>query len=256
MGFFLMKVATWLLSPLGLALAGVALGGVWLARGQERRGRRMLCAAWLWLWVWSSPWCFFRVGGALERQYPPTAVTALPKADAIVLLGGGMASPNARTRYPELYGGADRGWHAARCYHAGRAPVILFSGVSEGPGMQQFLKDLGVPTNRVLLETASKNTYENSLFVRERLRAMQAKKVILVTSAWHMRRSVMTFERMGMTVVPAGCDYEALSIQGWLTPSSVLYYLPSPEFLARNSAAVKEHLGYWAYALYLRVKRR
>ena len=256
MHFILMKCVTWLLSPLTLGLIGVAAGAFSLARAQTRRGWALFVFAWVWLWVWSSPWAFLWAGGALERQYPSVPVAKLPQADAIVVLGGGLGSPTRQTVYPELYPGADRGWQAARCFHAGKAPVILFSGVSEGPGMRQFLNDLGVPPGKILLEAESRNTFENGVFTREKLKALKAKKVILVTSAWHLRRAVMTFRQMGVEVIPSGCDYEALSLQSWLCPMSVLYYLPSPDFLAKNSIVMKEHIGYWAYWLYLHARRR
>jgi len=201
----------------------------------------------------SSPWFFLIFGGALERQYPPVPVKSLPAADVIVVLGGGIGSSGVRTVYAELYSAADRGWQAARCYHAGKAPLILFSGLGEGAGMKQFLVDLGVPTDKILLESESKNTYENGVFTWEKLKAMNAKKVILVTSAWHMRRALMIFKSRGVEVVPSGSDYEALSLADGLTPGAIQYYLPNADALCKNSAVVKEYLGYWGYWLYLRV---
>ncbi|MDD4017720.1 MAG: YdcF family protein [Kiritimatiellae bacterium] len=250
--FGLMKFVTWLLSPLALGLAGMAAGGVLAVRRDTRRmALAAYAVAFVWLWVWSSPWFFIFFGGALERQYPPAPVDVLPQADAIIVLGGGINSPTPKTVYAELYAGADRGWHAARCFHAGKAPVVLFSGVGEGPGMKQFLVDLGVPPSKIMLESESKNTYENGLFVREKLKAMGAKRVILVTSAWHLRRAVMTFEKIGVEVIPSGADYEALTAKATQTPAMMQFYLPNPDTLYKNSVIMKEYLGYWAYWLHL-----
>ena len=253
--FGLMKFLTWLLSPLALGLAGVLAGGYWVWRDKLRRGLWALALSVVWLWVWSSPWFFILLGGALERGFPPAPVESLSRADAIVVLGGGIGAPTKLTRYPELFPAADRGWHAARCYHAGKAPVILFSGVGEGPGMKQFLTDLGVPSAKIILESESRNTFENGMFTRDKLKDMKAKKVILVTSAWHMRRSVMTFKRMGVDVIPAGTDYEALLTGDTLTPKMLAYYLPNADCLARNAAMLKEHIGYWAYWCWMKMKR-
>jgi uncharacterized SAM-binding protein YcdF (DUF218 family) len=253
--FGLMKFLTWLASPLVLGLAGVLVGGYWVWRDNLRRGLWVSALSAVWLWVWASPWFFILIGGALERGYPPAKAETLPRADAIVVLGGGIGAQTRLTQYAELFSGADRGWHAARCYHAGKAPVILFSGMGEGPGMKQFLVDLRVPPDKIILETESWNTYENGLFTREKLKAMKAKKVILVTSAWHLRRSMLTFERMGMEVIPAGADYEALTAEGSTSPGMMAFWLPSADCLCKSSAMLKEHIGYWAYWCWLKVKK-
>jgi uncharacterized SAM-binding protein YcdF (DUF218 family) len=250
--FGLMKFLTWLASPLALGLAGVLAGGYWVWRDNLRRGLWALAVSVVWLWVWASPWFFILLGGALERGFPPARVETLPRADAIVVLGGGIGAPTARTVYPELFSSADRGWQAARCYHAGKAPVILFSGMGEGAGMKQFLTDLGVPSAKIILEPESRNTFENGAFTKAKLKELKAKKVILVTSAWHLRRSVMTFSKLGVDVIPSGADYEALSLSAARTPRMLQYYLPDAWCLAMNSAMLKEHIGYWAYWCWLR----
>lgn len=251
--FGVMKLMTWLLSPLALGLAGFAWGGFLMWRGKRRCAVSLTVLAFAWLWLWSSPWFYLALGGPLEQQYPPVPVETLPQADAIVVLGGGLGSPTPYTVYPELYQGSDRGWQAARCFHAGKAPFILFSGVGEGLGMKQFLVDLGVPATNIVLESESKNTYENGLFVRAKLKELKAHKVILVTSAWHLRRAMLAFKKMKVAVIPSGCDYEALSSQGTLTPGMQMYYLPAPDVLMRSTAVCKEIIGYWAYWLYFQV---
>ena len=249
--FNLMEFITWFLSPLTLAVFGVLLGGYWVWRDHLRRGLWALALSVVWLWVWASPWFFILIGGALERAYPPAKPESLPRADAIVVLGGGIKSPTHLTPDADLTTAADRGWHAARCYHAGRAPLILFSGVGEGPGMRRFLIDLKVPADKIVLETDSKNTYQNSLFTREKLKEIKAKRVLLVTSAWHMRRSLLVFKHMGVEAIPAATDYEALSARGMLSPSCLTYYLPTADCLNKSSAVQKELIGYWAYRAYL-----
>jgi uncharacterized SAM-binding protein YcdF (DUF218 family) len=129
--------------------------------------------------------------------------------------------------------------------------LILFSGVGEGPGMRRFLIDLKVPADKIVLETDSKNTYQNSLFTREKLKEIKAKRVLLVTSAWHMRRSLLVFKHMGVEAIPAATDYEALSTRGMLSPSCLTYYLPTADCLNKSSAVQKELIGYWAYRAYL-----
>ena len=251
MGMFLMKFATWLMSPFAIGLFLILAGLVFLRRERRRSAWTAFSLSFAWLWVWSSPWFYILIGTPLENLYPPQDVHSLPKADAIVVLGGGSgAAVPPHTLQPELFSAADRGWQAARCYKAGKAPVVLFSGVSEAPGMKSFLTDLGVPSKAIILEGASRNTFENASFTKKKLDELKANRVILVTSAWHMRRSVAVFKRFGVEVIPFGADYEARFSKGVRSPSKLSYWLPGPEILMSNSYIVKEYIGAVAYAIY------
>ena len=251
MGMFLMKFATWLLSPLAIGLFLILAGFILLWRDRRRIACTAFLLSFVWLWIWSSPWFYILIGTPLENLYPPRDVHALPKADVIIVLGGGAgAAVPPHTLQPELFSAADRGWQAARCYKAGKAPYVLFSGVSEAPGMKAFLEDLGVPAKAIILEGASRNTYENAAFTKKKLAELKAKRVILVTSAWHMRRSVAVFKRFDVEVIPFGADYEARFAKGVRTPSKLSYWLPTPEILLNNSYILKEYIGAVAYAIY------
>jgi uncharacterized SAM-binding protein YcdF (DUF218 family) len=142
--------------------------------------------------------------------------------------------------------GADRVWHAARIYRAGKAPLILLSGgsdrdldtTSEAAAMQVFLRDLGVPDAAMLLEEHSRTTHENAVNSAELLNARGIRRILLVTSALHMRRAVLEFEGQGLTVIPATTDVEAVAMP--LTP---LRLLPDADALAGSARAFKELAG-------------
>jgi len=239
-----------LASPLGvgfaLMLAALVCGwrGNWWGRAFS-----LLCIAWF--AFWSAPQTMLWLGGALERDYPPVALADVQSADAIVILGGGMSSPVGKMVYPELYGGADRIWHAARLYKAGKAPLIIFSGVVEGPGAKQFLRDLGVPGKDVILEEKSGNTVENIRNSKALCEEKKIKKVLLVTSAFHMRRTMRTCELAGFEVIPAATDHEVLCWQEWSKAGvgGIRLFLPSPGVFAFNSVIAKEYVGLWAIKL-------
>lgn len=73
-------------------------------------------------------------------------------------------------------------------------------------------------------------------------------RILLVTSSWHMRRSLLMFRKYapGVEVVPAACDYEATI---WSDSFSFFSLLPGAELLFRNTYMVKEIIGYWGYRL-------
>ncbi len=244
------KFLTWLASPMVLGVLAWLLAWRSARRGERRRSRVLLAGALLWTLVWSSPLFYAWFGYTLERDYPPVPVAEIAPADAIVLLGGGMSPPAGPVRYPELSAAADRVWHAARLYQAGKAPVIIPSGNLESRSSAVLLRDLGVPAAAIRVEDASRNTAENALLSKQVLDELGARRVILVTSAFHMRRAQMLYERLGLEVVPAATDHEATHLRARNRTSGVRYkLLPDPESLARNTYILKEYIGYWVYRL-------
>jgi uncharacterized SAM-binding protein YcdF (DUF218 family) len=243
-----------LVSPLGTALLLALLAAVLTLAGRSRASWRG-AARWVaglavgWLWLWSTPVASHALRAWLEAQAGPAAVQDVPAAPVIVVLGDGIRGPRAPERpYPDLTQAADRVWHAARLYHAGKAPWVLVSGgtvrpvdVSEAQSMQIFLQDLGVPATAVIQEPDSLNTGTNALHTARLLRVRGVDRVILVTSALHMRRARLEFEAQGLQVHPAPADFEAL----WRRHDA-RDWLPRAEALEGSARAFKECLGYLA----------
>jgi len=234
--------------PLGtsLSLGLLALGAATLAR--QRLALAAGAAAIVWLWVWSTPAVSDWLRGSIERKVPAVTASAMPSADAIVVLGGGMSGALAPWRpYPDLNSAADRVWHAARLYHAGKAPwVVLSGGVGafpsatgdEATAMAVLLADLGVPAATLVLETQSRTTSENALASAPMLSTLGARRVILVTSALHMPRALATFRIQGVEVIPAPTDVEVVP-----RPFHVMRWVPSASALDSSSRAIHELLG-------------
>lgn len=166
----------------------------------------------------------------------------------MVVLGGAVRPPEVLGQAPDLKDTADRVWHAARLFHAGKAPVLVMSGgsvlaksaTSEADVMRQFALDLGVPGVAIVLEERSRNTRENARFTAEILKAKGVDQILLVTSALHMRRAVSLFESQGLTVIPAATDHEARS------RFSAIDWLPDAQALEGSARAMKEIVGRWA----------
>jgi len=260
MGIIINHAIAFLTSPLSVAFAVLVLG---LLLGCKRRrvGVAVIGLGLVWLYCMSSGWMYLLLGLGLEREFPPQRVEELPNVDAIVVLGGGIGARTNGVHYAELYAAADRVAHAARLWKAGKAPVVIPSGVSELQAARPFLLELGVPESAILVENDSRNTEENARFVAAYVKKHHEQnvanstvslnlqpKIILVTSAWHMRRSLLLFRKYapGIDVIPAACDYEA-------TLGAVHFgldcILPDAESLLHNSYMLKEYVGYWGYKL-------
>jgi len=204
------------------------------------------------LWVSAMPVTAAWLAASLERQYLPVPVAQTPAADAIVVLGGGVGAAVPPRLYPHLKAGADRVLHAARLFAAGKAPFVIVSGGSipfTGPkapksnAMRILLRDWGVPESAIVLESASQNTRQNALQVRRILRRRGWHKILLVTSAQHMRRALAVFTAIGIDAIASPTDYEAVG----QAEHTLLDWLPDASSLERTTRALKEYLGYVVY---------
>lgn len=203
---YLDKLLSQLAYPLGLAIGLALLALLLMLRGWRRGAAALLSIGILWLFLWSMPVVSDRLRASLEERVKPEPIALIPQADAVVVLGGGIRGATPRRPDPDLGQAADRVWHAARLYHAGKAPLIIVSGGSlpwlgerqpEADAMLAFLVDLGVPAHAILLEGRSMNTRENALYTAELLAREGHERVLLVTSALHMPRAWRPFARSG-----------------------------------------------------------
>ena len=136
-------------------------------------------------------------------------------------------------------------WHGARLYRAGKAPLIVVSGTNDLHSTVPLLLDLGVPREAIVVDDSSRNTYENSRFTERLLQSRgggSRQRVLLVTSAWHMTRSLGNFSKTSLEAIPAPADFKAHNMyygrQHWWT-----WLAPSADNFAQVSAYVKEWLG-------------
>jgi len=241
--YFINKILFFAVSP-------IVVSFVWLFIAFfARKCRRLVIAGTvLWLWFWSCGIAGRIIALPLEREWAVVAAEDQPSADAIVLLGGGVSAQKEGFPMPDLKQAADRAWYAARLYRFGKAPLVIPSNPCAMQCDNVLLVDLGVPESAIRLETAAKNTEENARFVAAMLG--EEKKILLVTSAWHMRRAVFMFQKYapGLEVIPAATDYESLT--GFSSKISWKDFLPDAGALAGNTAMFKEVVGYWGYRLF------
>lgn len=252
MTLYLDKLLAQCAYPLGLTLILGLLGVLFLVRGRKRMGVGLMLTALVWLWVWSLPVVSDGLRNSLEANFRNVRMADVPQADAAVVLGGAMDAGPPGYPYPNLGPAADRVWHAARLYHAGKAGRLILSGGSvewqgqrvftEAQAMRTFLSDLGVPDSALVVEDGSRSTRENALFTAELLHRMGLNRVLLVTSALHMPRALATFRAAGVAVIPAPTDFEVMP-----EPAHVLRWLPDAAALADSTRAMKEYLGLWMY---------
>lgn len=148
----------------------------------------------------------------LENRFP--APSPMPgHVDGIIVLGGAVRSElTAIHRQPNLNEHAERMTQAlvlARRYPD--VPLVFTGGnrseITESDVARMFFQEQGIDMSRVVLEDKSHSTYDNAVFTKELLKPRSDQVWLLVTSAYHMPRSVGAFRKAGWRVVPYPVDY-------------------------------------------------
>ena len=195
-----------------------------------------------WSLLWSIPWASAQLRGTLARIHPVVAEASLPRADAIVVLGGGHYGHWMRRdsvdpdefKHSRLAAGA-------RAWLAGRAPFIILSGGGNGRGpseaetMALAIAKTGIPASAILLEDRSESTRDNARMIAALARERGIHKVLLVTSSVHMPRARLLFRDVGIDVVAVPVPEGGLGT-GWKER-----WLPTPRALWRSGRALKEY---------------
>jgi uncharacterized SAM-binding protein YcdF (DUF218 family) len=250
--FVLSKIVGAFLQPMSLLLAILTLALLWHHR-RPQRSRALLAIAVLTIAGFHlMPGAYWLVTPLEERFPQPT----LPDhVDGIIVLGGAIeADASAAVHQIELNDSAERvfaGVALARRYPEAR---LLYSGGSglvrdqdhrEADTAQVLLLSLGMDPQRVIFERNSRNTRENAVDSMQLAQPKAGETWLLVTSAWHMPRSVGCFRRAGWQVTPYPVDYAGAEVHQWLGINGDVQLHIATEALKEWAGLVAYHLlGY------------
>jgi uncharacterized SAM-binding protein YcdF (DUF218 family) len=172
------------------------------------------------------------------------------KYSCAIVLGGFSSSDGNNGAY--FNNGADRFLQGIKLMSTGKTSHLLITGGNgslsggfrEALWAQKELKEFNYPDSAVLIESESRNTLENAKFSKAMLqRAKLAPPYLLVTSAFHMRRSLMIFKKAGIDVVPYPANY---LVRRKAVISDII---PSGDILSSWNIYIKEVIGYVANSL-------
>jgi uncharacterized SAM-binding protein YcdF (DUF218 family) len=244
------------LSSGGLVIIFLVLA-IWIARAPSRVARRLLLVVAILFAIVSIYAGQFLLAQAIVGSLRPfTTTDAVPnRRTAVVILGSGSVGVEDwdGTRYsvPDRPAMA-RVLEASRVVKLVDPAIVISSGgsphpdrriVPTGETMRDMLVTLGVPADRIVVETVSRTTRDEAVVIAPMLREQRAEQVILVTSEDHMRRSIGSFRAVGVEVVPAiarDLRRDVTWMQRWL---------PGEEGLGTASENAHELLGIVYYAL-------
>lgn len=252
MFFVVSKVFWFFLQPLNLSLFLLFAGVVALLAGWRRLAIAGCLGGFLILVLasWTS------LGALLlnpleERFQRPQSLT---RVDGIVVLGGGLegAINLARGGY-ELNRAGDRfvetailarRFPEARIVVSGGVGSLILDGEGDAATAERLLTALGVARERLVLENESRNTYENAVFTKRLVSPAPGETWLLVTSAFHMPRSMALFRKADFAVLPWPVDYRTSGQEG------IGFFRDNPgDSLQNTTMGIREWIGLVAYWL-------
>jgi len=154
----------------------------------------------------------------LENRYPVPTAEAASRHVGVIVLGGATEHPGIYQAHGQVPLGEAaermsvpvgllRQHPKLQLVFSGGEGRLLATGVSEAELAKAFYQQQGVDMGRVVLEGGSRTTRENAIQVAALLGERCKQPWLLVTSAWHMARSVPEFEAVGCQVTPYPVDF-------------------------------------------------
>lgn len=218
---------------------------------QRKAATRLFISTGITLYLLSSNlWIATQLMQHLENHYPQQHIENIPTADAILVLGGGLRLPIAPRKNAQLVDASDRYWHATQLFKANKAPKIILSGgnVYQQPGLKgesyyaaKLLREWGIPEQAILFEDTSRTTKQNAERSAKLLAQHNIKTVLLVTSGFHMPRSMQLFTHIHKNVqfIPSSSD----TIVTHANYPFFYNLLPNANAFAMTTSALHEYYG-------------
>lgn len=250
MFFVLSKILDLAFTPLAWALLLGALALI-VSRRRPRWALGLGLAAILLLWAFSTSWLAGRLTRWTEGDLTSTQRPGVVY-DAVIVLGGmAEAGQSLVAGTPQFSESAERMLAGREVLLSGAARHLIISGgrlqddpsvPSEADLVGDMLESLGVPGAQILREDASRNTRENAVNVAAIVQERGFRSLLLVTSAFHMKRSLGCFRAVGLEpdVLPTDVRQSPLS-QG------LGALLPRAESLDESSRMLRELAGRLVY---------
>ena len=192
---------------------------------------------------------FFKLVEGSEYRKP---ISAIDSADAIVVLSGMLEINEVGDSTYIEWGDPDRFFGGIALFKAGKAQKLVFTGgkmpwdkakKTEGEVLKEYAISNGIPAEKIFVTKDVENTADEAVAVKELI--SPSKRIILVTSAYHMYRAQRLFEKKGFIVIPYKVDYK-VARNSTLT---LMDLLPSVENLVETETGIREVIGRLYYLI-------
>jgi len=248
--FVLSKILGQFILPLSVIFILLLLHAA-LHKRRRKLSWGLFWAAIVVLYVCATPWCSDLLLMPLEGPYqnPPMPT----QADVILVLGGALDLLHSEPGRPEFSQAVDRFIYALTLAKRFPASTVIFAGgtaslfdhtKTEASLLKDLAIDFGLSPGRIRVDDRSRNTIENAQEAARILHETGGSNIVLITSAFHMRRSMACLRKVGLEATPYGVD-----IRNHRGETNPLGWFPNASRLDDSSAAIREYIGLVAYRL-------
>ena len=242
-----------LLEPIGLIWAALLAGAVW----QFCRGRRglgllaLLLAAFIHL-IGGTGFSTWLLAG-LERPYDPLGHAPPRQADAVVMLGGTHTFTIRSPLHLGVGEAADRILTAVELVRTTHAPALVLGGSKyEYQGQMRpdsellvaWFRAWNLPTGEIHLLGICANTHDEAERTAQLAKSKGWKRILVVTSGYHLRRAEATFRKLGLEITPVGAEFLGLDGGG---PDQRFLPVPQVRGFQLMNFWVHEQIGWFYY---------
>jgi uncharacterized SAM-binding protein YcdF (DUF218 family) len=249
MFFYLSKLLAFLFSPL---LWVFVLFLYSFKTKTEGRAKKSRVAALVILYLCCNSFLVDEFYRAWEPTTPDYDLMSTKYEGAIVL--GGIGGIDQRQQKINFSWSGDRLFQMLPYYHSGRIKKIIFTGGSgsiefpenrEGTYIRKYLRSIHIPDSALVIENASRNTYENAVFTKKMLDSLKIKGTfLLVTSAYHLPRAMAVFKKAGYSNLVA---YPTNRMSGGRRYTFDHLLIPNTDAMFSLQFLIHEWMGYLVY---------
>lgn len=224
----------------------------WLFTKNQGSKRKLGITMILLLLLFTNPYIIHKT--ILAWQAPRKELKTNEQYNTGVLLAG-FVGFQYKTSIGYYGAASDRLIQTIRLYKLGHIKKIIITGGSGNPLRQEYkeadfvkeqLIQMGIPANDIISENKSRNTYENAVYTKNILDSLKMNQpVLLITSAMHMKRSQMVFQKAGISSVAYPCNFNAIA-----NPQNIFAAIvPSYKSFEGWDLFLKEAIGLLVYKL-------
>ena len=243
---YLHKILPFFLSPLGFII-------LFLIVSVFFRQRLMVLISLLILLISSNAYVGNYLFSTLEDPYKPLSMNSINESDAVVVLSGMINQVGKKENMKYEWSDPDRFFAGVKLIKNNKSKLLIFTAGQlpwtkdwrpEGDILKDKAIEFGIDKNKILVSAIVQNTYEESLSILELI--PRGSSIILVTSAFHMERSKLLFEKQGFEVNPFPVDFKISN-----NDLTILDIIPSLGAMSKTSLFIRENIGRLYYKVIL-----